>query len=149
MDLSTQKRLAADILKVGVNRVWIDPDRVDEVARAITRESIKKLIKEGAIKAKQKKGISRYRARKIAMQKKKGRRRGKGSIKGAKGARMPKKRAWISRIRALRRTLKELRDKRKISTKTYRKIYRMAKGGMFRSKAHMNAYIKEHGLLRR
>lgn len=91
MDLSTQKRLAADILKVGVNRVWIDPDRVDEVARAITRESIKKLIKEGAIKAKQKKGISRYRARKIAMQKKKGRRRGKGSIKGAKGARMPKK----------------------------------------------------------
>ena len=27
MNLTTQKRLAASILKVGLNRVWIDPER--------------------------------------------------------------------------------------------------------------------------
>ena len=36
MNLTTQKRLAADILKVGVNRVWIDPENIEEVSRAIT-----------------------------------------------------------------------------------------------------------------
>ncbi|MGB9201751.1 50S ribosomal protein L19e, partial [Methanobacterium sp.] len=44
MNLTTQKRLAADILKVGVNKVWIDPETVEEVSRAITRESVKQLI---------------------------------------------------------------------------------------------------------
>ena len=29
MNLTTQKRLAASILKVGVNRVWIDPDKIE------------------------------------------------------------------------------------------------------------------------
>ena len=37
MNLTTQKRLAADLLKVGVNRVWIDPNNLEEVSRAITQ----------------------------------------------------------------------------------------------------------------
>ena len=31
MNLTTQKRLAASILKVGLNRVWIDPEMMEEV----------------------------------------------------------------------------------------------------------------------
>ena len=55
MNLTTQKRLAADILKVGVNRVWIDPENVEEVSRAITRERVKQLIDSGdKIKARRK-----------------------------------------------------------------------------------------------
>ena len=54
MNLTTQKRLAADILKVGVNRIWIDPERIDEVSGAITRDGVKQLIKDGAIRAKPK-----------------------------------------------------------------------------------------------
>jgi large subunit ribosomal protein L19e len=54
MNLTTQKRLAASILKVGVNRVWIDPDEIEEVSRAITRDGIKQLIDQGIIKAKPK-----------------------------------------------------------------------------------------------
>ena len=42
MNLTTQKRLAASILKVGLNRVWIDPERMEEVSMAITRERIVK-----------------------------------------------------------------------------------------------------------
>ncbi|MDI9623921.1 MAG: 50S ribosomal protein L19e [Methanothermobacter sp.] len=148
MNLTTQKRLAAEILKVGTNRVWIDPERVDEVSTAITRESIKQLIKDGAIKAQPKKGISSYRSKKIKEQKRKGRRKGKGSIKGAKGARRPRKREWISTIRALRKDLKKMRDKRQINKTTYRKLYKMAKGGAFRSKSYMKTYARDHDMLR-
>ena len=52
MNLTTQKRLAASILKVGLNRVWIDPERLEEVSMAITREGVKQLIYDGAFKAK-------------------------------------------------------------------------------------------------
>ena len=143
MNLKTQRRLAADMLKVGLDRVWIDPEALDEVSGAVTRDDIRKLIKEGKIKAKQKKGISRCRARKLALQRSKGRRRGHGSRKGAKYARYPRKQRWMSRIRAIRRRLRELRDSGKIDKATYRKLYLLAKGGVFRSKVHVDYYIKE------
>ena len=79
MNLTTQKRLAASILKVGLNRVWIDPERLEEVSMAITREGVKQLINDGAIKAKPQKGISSYRSKKIKEQKAKGKRKGRGS----------------------------------------------------------------------
>ncbi|MDP3065607.1 MAG: 50S ribosomal protein L19e [Methanobacteriaceae archaeon] len=148
MNLTTQKRLAAEILKIGVNRVWIDPDNLEEVSEAITREGVKKLIEDGSIKARPKKGISSYRSKKIAEQKSKGRRKGRGSIKGAKGARNPKKKAWMTTIRALRTDLKDMRDNREINRTTYRKLYRMAKGGAFRSKSYMKTYARDHDLLR-
>ncbi|WJI10237.1 50S ribosomal protein L19e [Methanobacterium sp. CWC-01] len=148
MNLTTQKRLAADILKIGVNRVWIDPDHSEEVSQAITREGVKKLIADGTIKARPKKGISSYRSKKIAEQKSKGRRKGRGSIKGAKGARNPKKKAWMTTIRALRTDLKDMRDNREINRTTYRKLYKMAKGGAFRSKSYMKTYARDHDLLR-
>ena len=90
MNLTTQKKLAAKILKVGVNRVWIDPEHMEEVSRAITRNSIRALINDGVIKAKPVNGISSYRSKKNAEQKSKGRRKGHGSRKGAKKARTPK-----------------------------------------------------------
>jgi large subunit ribosomal protein L19e len=148
MNLTTQKRLAAEILKIGVNRVWIDPDNLEEVSQAITREGVKKLIADGTIKARPKKGISSYRSKKIAEQKSKGRRKGRGSIKGAKGARNPKKKAWMTTIRALRTDLKDMRDNREINRTTYRKLYKMAKGGAFRSKSYMKTYARDHDLLR-
>ncbi|ENN96559.1 50S ribosomal protein L19e, partial [Methanocaldococcus villosus KIN24-T80] len=95
-----------------------------------------------------KKGISNVRVKKLKEQKKKGRRRGPGSRRGAKGARTPQKERWMATIRALRKTLKHLRDEGKIDTKTYRKLYRMAKGGAFRSRAHLFLYMKEHEILK-
>jgi large subunit ribosomal protein L19e len=148
MNLTTQKRIAAEVMKIGVNRVWIDPDNMEDVSRAITREGVKKLIAEGTIQARPKKGISSYRSKKIAEQKKKGRRKGRGSIKGAKGARNPKKKAWMTTIRALRSDLKDMRENREINRTTYRKLYRMAKGGAFRSKSYMKTYARDHDLLR-
>ena len=145
-DLRTQRRLAAQVLKVGESRVWIDPENIDEVASAITKEDIRELIEDGIIKRKPQKGISRGRFRKRLKQSKKGRHSGPGSRAGAKGARNPSKRQWIKRIRAQRRHLRELRDSSEIDRHTYRMLYRKAKGGEFRSVGYMESYIKAHGL---
>ncbi len=150
VNLSKQKRIAAQVLKVGVGRVWIDPDPevAGDIAEAITRDDIRGLIEEGIIGDKQKKGVSRGRARERAMKKSLGRRKGHGSRKGAKGARSGKKRLWITKIRALRRRLRELRDEGHVDRTTYRRLYIKAKGGEFRSIAHLNEFIKAKGLMK-
>lgn len=149
MNLSAQKRMAAQILKCGENRVFIDPYLIEEVKLAITRNDIRNLIKEGIIQKKYKKGISKYRKNLNHERKKKGRGRGLGKRKGPKGARTPKKKAWMKRIRPQRRLLKKLRDRKQITTTNYRKLYKNAKGGMFASVAQLNRHIKEKELLRR
>lgn len=141
-----QKRLAARVLKCGVSRVWIDPKHVEDVRNAITAADIRRLVKRGVIKKLPEKGTSRARARKIAEQKKKGRRKGIGSRKGAKYARKPKKERWMERIRAQRKLLRELRDKGKITRRVYRELYRKASGGFFHSKAHLLLYINRNNL---
>jgi len=149
LSLSAQKRIAAEILKCGINKVYFDPYFIEDIKLAITREDIRNLIKEGAIKKKYKIGISKYRKKIRHERKKKGRARGLGKRKGSKYARTPRKRAWIKRIRPLRRELKKLRDRKLITTATYRKLYKNAKGGMFTSVAQLNRYIKEKELIRR
>lgn len=149
MNLSSQRRLASAVLDCGVNRVWIDPERADEISMAITREEIRKLIKDKAIKASPKIGTSRGRARILAAKKKKGRRGGQGSKKGAKYAIVPRKTRWMNRIRAQRKKLVNLRENRIISVSTYRSLYRKAKGGVFRSNAELERYINDNNLRRR
>ncbi|ACV24497.1 50S ribosomal protein L19e [Methanocaldococcus fervens] len=148
MNISVQRRMAAEILKCGIERVWIDPTQLERVKMAMSKDDIRALIKEGVIKKKQKKGISSARVKKLKEQRKKGRRRGPGSRRGAAGARTPQKERWMATIRALRKTLKQLRDTGKIDRKVYRKLYRMAKGGAFRSRGHLFLYMKEHDLLK-
>jgi len=148
MDLRFQRRLAAEVLDCGMNRVWFDPDALDEIATAATKEDIRELIERGLIKRKPVKGVCRVRINKRRAQKRKGRRRGHGRRKGKATARMPRKRAWIIRIRALRRRLRFLKEKGILDSRTYRMLYRKAKGGEFRSVSHLNAYLRSMGVLR-
>ncbi|RLE82721.1 MAG: 50S ribosomal protein L19e [Thermoprotei archaeon] len=140
------RRLAAKILGVGVHRVWIDPEQLERVSTVISREEVRKLIKEGVIRKKPIRGISRYRIKVRKAKKRKGRRRGPGS---KKGPRYYEKELWMRRIRALRKFLKYLKSRKIIDKRTYRYLYRLAKGGMFRSVSHMKSYIEEHKLARR
>ena len=147
-DLRNQRRMAAELLKCGVHRVWMDQDRLDEIAKAVTKDDIRILINGKAIKARQIKGISSGRKKNVAEQKKKGRRRGHGSRKGAKYARLPKKERWINTIRPIRTYLKTLREEKQIDATTYRKYYRKAKGGEFRSKHHLQTHLISDGILK-
>ncbi|MDH5482973.1 MAG: 50S ribosomal protein L19e [Candidatus Bathyarchaeota archaeon] len=148
-DLKSQRRLAAQILKVGQNRVWIDPEKTEDTETAITREEIRKLIHEGVIKSLPEKGVSRARARLIREKKKKGRRSGPGSRSGSAHARVSKKEAWMIRIRALRKRLRELKTSRIIAESTYRKMYKMASSGRFSSVSDMERYLKTRELWRK
>ena len=147
-DLRNQRRVAATILKCGENRVWMDPDRTEEIAKAVTRDDIKLLIKGKAIVSKQKQGISSGRKHYAMKQKEKGRRRGHGSRKGAKYARLPRKERWINRIRPIRIYLRELRDNKQITPTVYRKYYRRAKGGEFNSKRHLRSHLVTDGTIK-
>ncbi|MEM3622515.1 MAG: 50S ribosomal protein L19e [Candidatus Bathyarchaeia archaeon] len=147
--LKSQRRLAAEILKVGQNRVWIDPERMEDAETAITREEIKKLIHEGVIKPLPERGISHGRAKVLHEKKRKGRRRGVGSRSGAAHAKISKKEAWMSKIRALRKRLRELKASKTITENTYRKLYRMASSGRFGSVADLERYLKAHELWRK
>jgi large subunit ribosomal protein L19e len=146
--LRSVKRMAASILKCGMTKVWIDPERVDEAKKAITREDVRKLIKKGIIKKIKTLEEKNPEAKYKQMQKKKGRRRGPGSRKGARGAREGEKTEWLRRVRAQRRLIKILRDKGVLERSVYRRIYRLVKGGFFRSKKHLLSYLKEHELLK-
>jgi large subunit ribosomal protein L19e len=142
-DLSAQKRLAADVLDVGKNRIWFDPEEQGEIAEAITREDIRDLVDQGTIRAEDAQGNSRGRARERAQKRDYGHGTGAGSRRGKAGARENEKKAWISRIRAQRRRLKELRDEEGlIEPSQYRELYNKASGGEFDSVARLEAFIE-------
>jgi large subunit ribosomal protein L19e len=143
MDLRIQRRLAAEVLNCGKHRVWFDPEALEEISTASTKQDIRELIEKGVIKRKAVRGVCRSRINRIRLKKRKGRRSGHGSRKGKKTARLPRKRLWILRIRAIRKRLKDLRDSGQIDRRTYRILYRKAKGGEFRSVARLNAYLEE------
>ncbi|MEW6222291.1 MAG: 50S ribosomal protein L19e [Candidatus Hadarchaeota archaeon] len=148
MKLNKKRRLASEILKVGVNRVWIDPTRGEDVSAAITREDIRSLVNSGAIKARPEKGTSRGRARERAAKRKAGKRKGHGSRRGSKHARFPRKERWIQTIRPVRERLVELKKQGAIGPGEYRKLYGMAKGGMFKNRGHLEVYLKERGTIK-
>ncbi|HDQ06280.1 MAG TPA: 50S ribosomal protein L19e [Candidatus Bathyarchaeota archaeon] len=149
MSLKSQRRLAAEILKVGENRVWIDPERIDYVEAAITREEIRKLIHEKVVKPLPEKGVSRARARVLKEKRKEGLRKGPGGKSGSARSKISKKQAWMNQIRPIRKRLSELKDSRDITETVYRKLYDMSESGVFESKADLERYIRTHGLWRR
>lgn len=147
-DLSLQKRLAAEVLGVGASRIWIDPTKADVVAQAISREDVKRLIKDGVIAVKPEHGIAGYSSKVRHKQRSKGRRRGHGKRKGTKSARLDEKELWANKVRKMRRYLRYLRDKKLIDRRTYRRLYLLAKGGHFRSFASLKLYLKENKILK-
>ncbi len=148
MNLKNQRRMAAAILKCGLERVWIDPNDMESLEDAITRADIRIAIHNGTIRRLPVNGQSRARTRHRHAQRAKGRRRGAGSRKGAANARDPRKRRWIRTIRPLRSLLRELRDAGKIDDRTYRAYYRQAKGGMFKGRVHLEQHLRAAGLLK-
>ncbi|MEJ6653328.1 MAG: 50S ribosomal protein L19e [Candidatus Poseidoniales archaeon] len=146
MQITNQKRLAARILKCGVHRVWINPSYVDQIANSVQADDIREFIEEGWIKAKPIKGTSRVRARLRLAQKRKGRRKGHGTRAGTANARNPRKNRWMRTIRSQRRVLKAFRADGTIEPSQYRRYYLKAKGGSYRSIAHMRSQMTVEGV---
>jgi len=146
MKLVTQKRLSATLLKCGVERVRFKPEYLHDIKEAITKSDLRLLISDGIVFKEPVKGVSRVRARKIAVQKRKGLRRGHGSRKGTANASTPDKEKWMAKVRKQRAFLKELKESGLIDGATYRDAYRKSKGGFFRSKRHIKLYFDDQRL---
>lgn len=140
------RRIAADISGVGEKRIWLDPMHKGEIDKTMTREDVRGLVAKGHIKVLRVKGVPRTRGRIWEKRKRKGRGRGIGKRRGGAGARKDKKGAWMERIRAQRRLLKNLKESGRLK-KGYRTLYLLAKGGTFKDKAHLLAYAEERGFL--
>ena len=146
MNTSSQKRIAAQVLKCGTSRVKLKES--EEVEEALTRQDVRDLVQKGVVYKRQKKGTSKFASKKKLVQKKKGRMRGMGKRKGTIGARKKDKTKWIETARAQRSLLRELRDKKQIDVSLYRKLYMRVKGGFFRNKSHLMMYLKDKELLK-
>ncbi len=149
MNIGSQRRLAAQLLKCGEQRVWFDQTRLAEVKEAITKNDVRRLIKDLAIQKRPEQGVSRGRTRHHEGQKRKGRRQGAATHEGSKFARLPAKRRWINKIRSQRSFLQELKAKKIVDTTTFHSLYEKAKGGFFRSRRHIKLYLEEHAAVKK
>lgn len=147
--MNLQKRLAAEVLNCSPKRVHFDPEKLQQIREAITKFDIGNLVKKGTITRVQKQGISRSRAKKLQIQRRKGRRTGHGSRKGPASARLKPKTVWIARVRAQRDLAKRLRSKDLITNESFRILYSKIKGGFFRSTHHIKIYIEEQDMVKK
>lgn len=147
--LDVQRRLAAQLMNCGENRVRFDPNSLEEIKEAITKADIRGLIGKGIISKKRLLSTSRFWARKRKRQKGLGKQKGHGSRKGKKTARTEPKRTWINKVRLQRYYLKRLRDSKTLLPGHYHELYMKSKGGFFRSLRHLKLYIGERGFIKK
>ena len=143
MKLERIKSIASKLLGCGETKLWLNPKELDRVREAMTTEDIRALIKDGIIKKKKVQLHSKGRARILQDKKRRGRKRGFGKRTGSRKARMQRKQSWMKNVRAQRRHLRELKEKKKIGKEMYSKLYALIKGGYFKGRKRIDAFIAE------
>ena len=126
-----KRELAAKALDVGKNRVYFNPESLNEIKEAITKQDIKALYEEGIIRIKPVKG-----RKKVVLRK---RRRGPGKIKMKVKHR---KQDYVKITRKLRGYLKTLNSNNKISKEVYYDIRKKIKMRVFKNMAHLKEYLQ-------
>jgi large subunit ribosomal protein L19e len=135
--LSTVKRLASDILGVGMNKIRIKTEDIGRAESALTREDVRGLIKDEVVYVKSESGfkVANRRKKKLA-----------GSRRGTSNARSPGKEKWMTNVRAQRAYLNQLVEGGNLEHKHKRHVYMRIKGGAFKGKKALLMYLKENNL---
>lgn len=129
MNLGTKKKLAARTFNVGKERILFVKERIDEIKEAITKQDIKDLYKEGAIKIKEVKG--RKTVKKKAN-------RSPGNIRKKVNTR---KKDYITMTRKLRAHVKSLKSRGELSAEEFKEIRKRIRNKSFKSRAHLKDYV--------
>ncbi len=144
MSMRFAKRAAAYILGRGESSIRIKPDAFKEVSEALTKDDIRRLIKDGKIYALQEKHNKSARSKMLKIARSEGRSRGTGRRRGSRKTRSG--RPWEKKIRSQRRLLRELKAMKKLDTKTFNEYYRHTKGNQYANKATMLLHMREQGI---
>ncbi len=147
-DVKTQKRIAAEVLKIGASRVWVNPEAAVDVSQAMTRDDVRELITQGLIQEKPAKKQTRKRAKKRVELKRKRKATGHGKRKGTAGGRKSDKAKWMERVRSQRRFLRKLKEEGKIDKTVYRRYYLRVKGGDYDNIKQLRESMKTDGVLK-
>ncbi len=138
MSVKFTKRIASQILGRGENALRLRPESMDEIKKAITRDDVRKLIKDGAVVAVK----PRYELHKSTKTEK--RKRGRGKRRGSAKAR--RGRVWEKKVRAQRFVLKRLKTAGKIDNATFKRYYLLVKGNAFADKRSLLLHLSDEGI---
>ncbi|VVB82162.1 50S ribosomal protein L19e [uncultured archaeon] len=127
MNLGKKKALAARTFHVGESRIEFLQPRLEEIKEAITKQDIRDLYKDGAIRIKDIKG------RRTVV---KSRSRSTGNIRKKLNQR---KREYVIITRKLRKHVRE--NKNKMTAKEIDEIRKKIRNRIFKSKAQLKEYL--------
>ncbi len=128
-NLTSRRELAAKTFNVGKNKIFFENSRISEVKEAITKQDMRDLLADGAIRIRENSGRKQKPERRT--------RKGPGKIKMTIGTR---KTDYMILTRKFRRYVKELRNQGKLDKEKYYDLRKKIKSKMFKDKAH----LKEH-----
>ena len=132
MNLTKKKELAAKTLGVGKGRIIFDNSRIDEIKEAITKQDIRDLNSNGAIKIKEISG------RRKNVKRKNRRRVGKIKIKVN-----TRKQDYVKLTRKLRDYIKKLKEQGKIDLAKYKELRNQIRNKVYRSKKNLRDSLGE------
>ncbi|HKL23864.1 MAG TPA: 50S ribosomal protein L19e [Candidatus Nanoarchaeia archaeon] len=130
MNFKRKKELAAKTFNVGKDRIILVKERKDDLKEAISREDMRQLKNDGAIKIKEKKGRTKVR---------KGKRRTTGNVRKKVKTR---KRDYVLLTRKLRKYIKELEKHGKITKQEKKELRKKIRDKDFKSQAQLKEYIQ-------
>ncbi len=132
MNLRAKKQLAAKTFGVGKERIIFVKERLDEIKESITKQDMRDLQKDGAIRIKEIKGRKKNENKK--------RRRSVGNVRKKVNIR---KKNYVIMTRKLRKHLRDMKKKGELSREEIKKIRKKIRNKAFKSKAHLKEHIRQ------
>ncbi len=137
MSIKFAKRVASQILGRGENALKLRPQGLEEVKKAITRDDVRRLIKDGTIVAVKEKSELH---KKTTHERSRGTGKRRGTAKARRG------RTWEKKTRSQRIVLKQLKMMGKFDNTTFKRYYLLVKGNAFADKRSLLLHLSDDGI---